>query len=132
VGRPCHAAAGLGLEPESSSRSGTTPIGGVRLSVREGEGEEGSWHASGPSRGKEKLGRMEEEGKEELGCWARPHGGEKRKRLAGLGRAGGKEERERPGWAGPQGGKREGKRKRESGPSPIRKRGRKKIAFQYI
>jgi hypothetical protein len=40
--RPCYAVAGLELEPESRSRSGTTPTGGPRLSARaKGRGEKG-------------------------------------------------------------------------------------------
>jgi hypothetical protein len=44
--RPCRAVAGLGVEPESGSRSGTTPTGGPRLSVREKERRE-KGHAGG-------------------------------------------------------------------------------------
>jgi hypothetical protein len=69
----------------------------------------------GLGRGKEKLGRAEEEGKEELGCWVGPRSGEKRKRPAGLGCAGGKGEREK-----------------EDGLGQKRERGRKRNAFECI
>jgi hypothetical protein len=36
--RRCHAAAGLGVEPKSGSRSGMVPTGGAHLAVR-GRGE---------------------------------------------------------------------------------------------
>jgi hypothetical protein len=80
--------------------------------------------------GGRKLGRAEEERKEELGCWTGPRGGEKKtswarpcerkeeKRKARLGRAAMSKKR--------------GKRKTGSGPGPIRKRGRKRIAFKCI
>jgi hypothetical protein len=44
--RPCRAVAGLGLEAESGSRSGTTPTGRPRLSASERRGGE-SWREGG-------------------------------------------------------------------------------------
>jgi hypothetical protein len=46
--RPCRVVAGLGLEPESSSRSGMTPTSRPRLSARERRGGE-SGRTGGPS-----------------------------------------------------------------------------------
>jgi hypothetical protein len=84
--RPCCAMAGLGLEPESGSRSGTKPIGGPRLSAREKGEERGAWWAGWAGGG------------ENGADWARP-----------CGRKGRRGERERESGPGP---KRERGRKR--------------------
>jgi hypothetical protein len=101
--RACCAVAGLGLEPKSGSRSGTTPTGETHLLASERRGG-GRWRPGGP------LGRGREE---RSNCWAEPRGGGRRKeRPAGLGRAGREGER--------------GKKKREWA-GPKEKRGRKKL-----
>jgi hypothetical protein len=70
--------AGLGLEPESGSRFGTTPIGGPRMSARE-KGRREKRHAGG-------LIGPEERGAEQAGP-GRAGGRQRRgERLAGLGR----------------------------------------------
>jgi hypothetical protein len=92
-GRPCRAVAGLGLEPESGSRSGTTPTGRPRLSAREkGRREKGrAGGVTGPGEKAIRLGQ-----------------------LGRVGRKGGKEER--PARLGPRGRKkREGKEEERVG-----------------
>jgi hypothetical protein len=90
------ATAGLGLEPDSGSRSRTTPTGGSRLSASERRGG-GSWRARGP------LGSGE---RNRSRCWAGPRGGggRKKKSLAGLGRTGreGERDKEKERVAGPK------------------------------
>jgi hypothetical protein len=84
LGRRRRAAAGLGIEPESGSRSGMTPIGGARLVVGERKGRrEGA--PVGPL-GRE--GRETRKSPARLGCvvkkrkagWAGPCGRKKKKR----------------------------------------------------
>jgi hypothetical protein len=80
--RPCRAVAGLGLEPESGSRSGTTPTGGPRLLASEkGEERAGvrwagerSWAGWAARGGKKK----------EKASWAGPCGRKEGKRKARL------------------------------------------------
>jgi hypothetical protein len=127
--RPCRTMAGLGLEPESSSRSGMTPQAGLACQRSRRERRE-------LARG----GLVKEAGPAGL------RGEGRKKRPGGLGRAGGRKGKERPGWAGPC-GRKEGKRKaRLGGPhgrkgggmggvgpgQKERKRERKRNAFKYI
>jgi hypothetical protein len=108
-GGGARAMAGLGLEFEPGLRSGTSPTGGSRLAAREKKGrrELGAGWAVGPGKGRSGAG-----------CWARPHGREK-KRKGQLGRS----LRDKKG---------EREKERESEPGPKRKRGRKRNAFQCI
>jgi hypothetical protein len=116
-GRPCLAVAGLGLEPESGSRSGTTPTGGSQLSTRGRRGQ-GSWCAGGPlGRGGSVgpaagLGRAVEGRRERKASLAGPCGEEREKRKAGWAWAAWKKrerKKRKREWAGPKKKKREKK-----------------------
>jgi hypothetical protein len=109
--RPCRAVAGLGLEPESSSRWGMTPTGGWSRPSARGRRGEGSWRAGGPlGRGGSAgpaavLGCTVEGIRERKASWAGPCGEEREKRKAGWAWAAWKKrerKKRKREWAGPK------------------------------